>query len=173
MLRGYTVAEYLRLVERLRAVKPGIALSTDIIVGFPGETEADFEATLDLMRTVAFDSAFMFKYSRREGTRAAKEEETVSEAEKGQRLQAVIALQEEQSAQINRAAIGSTVEILIEGPARRRDNWLVGKTEHFKTAVVPAAPGLCPGVLAQARVVDSTAHTLVTEPLGQARRGEI
>ncbi len=160
MERGYSTDEYLRLVERLRAAVPGLALSTDIIVGFPGETEADFEATLGLMRTVRFDSAFMFKYSRRDHTKAAKWDETVSDAAKAERLQAVIALQEEIAAQINAGLVGTDVEVLAEGPARRREGWLAGKTPHFKTVVFPAN-GAKPGELVRVRVTDSTAHTLI------------
>ncbi len=94
MERGYTVAEYLDLVERLRAAIPGIALSTDIIVGFHGEEEPDFRATLDLMAELRYDSAFSFKYSVRENTRAFRLGDSVSEEEKGRRLAEVIALQE-------------------------------------------------------------------------------
>ena len=160
MERGYTRDGYLRLVERLRAAIPELALTTDIIVGFPGETEADFEATLDLMRTVRYDSAFMFKYSRREHTKAAKWEETVAEEEKSRRLQAVIALQERTAAAINAATVGQTVEVLVEGPARRRTGWLAGKTPQFKTTVFPDC-GAQPGELVQVRVAESTAHTLI------------
>src|SRR5262249_9131819 len=144
----------------LRDAVPGLAMSTDIIVGFPGESERDFDATLELMRSVRFDSAFMFQYSRRDHTKAAKWEETVSDAEKGRRLQAVIALQERISAEINAGHVGADVEVLVEGPARRREGWLAGKTLHFKTAVFPAiaaAPGDTVGV----HVTDSTAHTLI------------
>jgi tRNA-2-methylthio-N6-dimethylallyladenosine synthase len=160
MERGYNADEYLRLVERLRTAVPDLALSTDIIVGFPGETERDFEATLELMRAVRFDSAFMFKYSRRDHTKAGKWDETVSEAEKAQRLQAVIALQEGIGAEINAEWVGREVEVLVEGPARRREGWLAGKTRHFKTAVFPA-DGSTPGDLVRVRVAHSTAHTLV------------
>jgi tRNA-2-methylthio-N6-dimethylallyladenosine synthase len=160
MARGYNVEEYLALVDRLRAAVPGLALSTDIIVGFPGETERDFEATLALMHAVRFDSAFMFKYSRRDHTRAGKWDETVSETEKGARLQAVIALQESIAAEINAGLVGDAVEVLVEGPARRRDGWLVGKTPHFKTAVLPAA-GAAVGETVRVRVESATAHTLV------------
>jgi tRNA-2-methylthio-N6-dimethylallyladenosine synthase len=162
MQRGYTTDEYLALVERLRAAIPGLALSTDIIVGFPGEGERDFEATLALMRAVRFDSAFMFKYSPREYTKAAKWEETVSDSEKAHRLQAVIALQEEIAAEINAGLVGTEVEVLVEGPARRREGWLAGKTPHFKTAVFPSR-GAGVGELARVRVVDSTAHTLICQ----------
>jgi len=160
MERGYDADEYLRLVDRVRAAVPGLALSTDIIVGFPGETERDFEATLELMRAVRFDSAYMFKYSRRDHTKAGKWDESVSEAEKAQRLQAVIALQERIGAEINAEWVGREVEVLVEGPARRRTGWLAGKTRHFKTAVFPA-DGSSPGDLVRMRVAHSTAHTLV------------
>jgi tRNA-2-methylthio-N6-dimethylallyladenosine synthase len=160
MERGYTADEYLRLVERLRAAVPGLALSTDIIVGFPGETEDDFEATLALMRAVRFDSAFMFTYSRRDHTRAGKWDETVAEDEKARRLQAVIALQERISAEINAGLVGREVDVLVEGPARRRAGWWAGKTAHFKTTVFPH-DGSAPGDVVRVRVASSTAHTLV------------
>jgi tRNA-2-methylthio-N6-dimethylallyladenosine synthase len=163
MERGYTVTAYLELVQRLRDAIPDIALSTDVIVGFPGETESDFLATCELMRRVRFDNAFMFKYSARSGTKAGKWPETVSDAEKARRLQAIIVLQEEQSAAINRTLIGTTTEVLVEGPARRGDGWMAGKTPHFKTAVFPATDRHA-GELTPVRVTDSTAHTLVCCP---------
>ncbi|OFV88367.1 MAG: tRNA (N6-isopentenyl adenosine(37)-C2)-methylthiotransferase MiaB [Acidobacteria bacterium RBG_16_68_9] len=160
MARGYTREGYLALVERLRAMVPDVALSTDIIVGFPGETEADFEATLDLLRVVRFDSAFMFTYSRREPTKAAKWSETVSGAEKSRRLQAVIALQERIAAEVNAAMVGRNVEVLVEGPARRRAGWVAGKTPQFKTTVFPDC-GARPGEVVQVGIAESTAHTLI------------
>ncbi len=160
MERGYTVAHYLDLVDRLRRAVPGIALSTDMIVGFPGETADDFEQTLELMRRVRYDSAFMFKYSRRSHTKAGKWEETVSEQDKGERLQRMIALQEETSAEINRAEIGTMVEVLVEGPARRNDDWLAGKSAHFKTTVFPS-DGTPVGGTTRVRIADSTGHTLI------------
>jgi tRNA-2-methylthio-N6-dimethylallyladenosine synthase len=162
MERGYTVSRYLDLVARLRAAIPDLALTTDIIVGFPGEDERDFEATCALMRAIGYDSAFMFKYSARQGTRAFNWPETVSEAEKGRRLQAIIALQEAESAARNRACIGRRTEVLVEGPARRRDGWLAGKTPQFKTAVFPAG-GAAVGDLVNVRVSATTAHTLIGE----------
>jgi len=164
MERGYTVAEYVDLVARLRSAIPDLALSTDMIVGFPGETAADFDQTLELMRLVRYDSAYMFKYSRRSHTKAGKWEETVSEEEKGERLRRMIALQEELSAEINRAAVGSTVDVLVEGPARRRDDWLAGKTPQFKTAVFPS-DGSPVGATTSVRIVDSTGHTLIGAPI--------
>jgi tRNA-2-methylthio-N6-dimethylallyladenosine synthase len=160
MERGYTVDEYLDLVARLRGAVPDLALTTDIIVGFPGEEDADFNATRELMQTIRYDSAFMFKYSRRSGTKAGKWPETVSEEEKGRRLQTIIALQEEQSAAINRALVGSMSAVLVEGPARRREGWLAGKTPQFKTAVFPAN-GHGPGDVVLIQITDTTAHTLI------------
>ena len=160
MQRGYTAAQYLDLVARLRRAVPGLALSTDIIVGFPGEEESDFAATRDLMRQVGFDSAFMFKYSARSGTKAFHYEDAVADDEKSRRLQAIIALQEEGSAAINRALIGSTQEVLVEGPARRREGWLVGKTPQFKTAVFPGN-GAQAGDVVSVSIAETTAHTLV------------
>ena len=160
MERGYSVDEYEMLVGKLRAQVPGIALSTDMIVGFPGESESDFEKTLGLMRRVRYDSAFMFKYSQRTHTKAAEFEDTVGEEEKGERLQRMIALQEETSAEINRSLVGREVEVLVEAPARRREGWLVGKTAHFKTAVLPGDAGNV-GAVSSVLVADATAHTLI------------
>ncbi len=165
MERGYSVAQYLDLVERLRRAIPALALSTDIIVGFPGEEESDFLATCELMRAVRYDSAFMFKYSARRGTKAFKWAETVSDAEKGRRLQEVITLQEGQSAAINRALIGTTTEVLVEGPARRRAGCVAGKNPQFKTAVFPASD-VCPGEIRRVYITDATAHTLLGQMAG-------
>jgi len=160
MERGYTVEQYATLVADLRKAIPGLALSTDIIVGFPGETEEDFRATYDFMKAIRYDSAFMFKYSAREGTKAHKWEETLSEEEKGRRLQEIITLQEKISGEINRQTIGQTVEVLVEGPAKRQEDWLSGKNGQFKTVVFPGN-GAQPGDLVSVRVISSTAHTLI------------
>lgn len=160
MERGYDTSAYLALVEKLRRAIPNIALSTDIIVGFPGESEADFQGTVELMRDVGYDSAFMFKYSPRSGTKAFRCAETVDEEEKSRRLQSIIALQEERSGSINRALIGSMQEILVEGPARRREGWMVGKTPQFKTTVFPRGD-VRAGDLACVRIEEASAHTLV------------
>lgn len=165
MERGYSVDQYVRLVDRLRAAKPGIALTTDIIVGFPGESETDFEATSALMGALRYDSAFMFKYSRREHTKAFGWDETVSDAEKGRRLQAIIELQERISAEINQTLVGAPFEVLVEGPARRREGWLAGKTPQFKTAVFPGN-GAALGDTVGVRVTASTAHTLIGDASG-------
>jgi tRNA-2-methylthio-N6-dimethylallyladenosine synthase len=161
MERGYTVAEYLDLVARVRAAKPTIALSTDIIVGFHGETDSDFDATMTLMREVGYDSAFMFKYSLREHTRAHKLGDSVSDEEKGRRLTALIAMQEEISAARNRQLIGSRYEVLVEGPARRGGGMLAGKTPQYKTAIFAGAEGIIAGDTVEVRVDSATGHSLM------------
>ena len=118
MNRKHTAAEYLRVIERLRAARPDIALSSDFIVGHPGETEADFEATMALIRAVGFAQAFSFKYSARPGTPAAGAPQRVPEAEKDRRLQALQALLRDQQAAFNLACVGRTLPVLVTGPGR-------------------------------------------------------
>jgi len=169
MERGYTIDEYDRLLERLRDARPGIEFSTDVIVGFPGERETDFESTLAYLRHVEYDHAFLFAYSAREGTRAARWPETVSSEDKRRRLQAVIALQERISARRSARWLGRQVEVLVEGAARRGEGWLSGKTAHFKTAVFPSGTHAV-GELVSVDVVKSTGHTLVGEPTKRETR---
>ncbi len=160
MKRTYTLEEYDQVVERLRRAVPGIALSTDIIVGFPGETEEDFRTTMDYMTKVRYDSAFLFKYSAREGTKAYAWPETVSEEEKGTRLERLIRMQHEISGGLNAKFIERTVEVLVEGPARKQPGQLYGKCAHFKTVVFPD-DGTPPGAIARVRVQAATAITLI------------
>ncbi len=158
MGREYTRAEYEDLVARLRARVPGLALSTDVIVGFPGEDEDDFASTEALVRRVRYDSAFLFKYSPRQGTRAWKWGDTVPEDEKGRRLQRLVALQEGISTEINRRLAGAEVEVLVEGPARRTAGWMAGKSPQMKTVVFPGPAA--PGDVVRVRIEAATSHTL-------------
>ena len=133
MRRTYTAEAYRELVARMRERIPNLSISTDVIVGFCGETEADFMETHNLMAEIRYDSAFMFKYSSREGTLAHKTlDDDVSEEEKGRRLKEIIALQEGISHEINRGLIGETVEVLVEGESRRDPDKYQGKTEVSK-----------------------------------------
>jgi tRNA-2-methylthio-N6-dimethylallyladenosine synthase len=163
MDRGYSVREYLDLVRRLRGAIPGLALSTDIIVGFHGEEEGDFAATMALMREVGFDAAFTFKYSLREHTRAFRLGDSVDEGEKARRLLAVIELQESLSTARNQAEVGQVREVLVEGPARRGAGMLCGKTPHFKTAVFAAQASA--GDTLPVRIVSATSHSLTAVPV--------
>ena len=159
MARDYDTAAYLALVDRLRAAIPDLALSTDLIVGFPHEEPADFAATLDLVLTVRFDHAFMFKYSRRSGTKAHAWGETVAEDEKAARLAGLIALQETIAAERNRDLVGRTVSVLVEGPARRPPGWRFGRTPQFKATVFPGPAAV--GSLVDVPIGETTAHTLI------------
>jgi tRNA-2-methylthio-N6-dimethylallyladenosine synthase len=118
MNRGHTAADYLRLIERLRAARPDIALSSDFIVGHPGESAADFEATMALVRAVGFAQAYSFKYSPRPGTPAAAASGQVPEAEQDRRLQALQALLRDQQAAFNRGCVGLSVPVLFTAPGR-------------------------------------------------------
>lgn len=132
MNRRYTREHYMKLVEKLRNAIPGIAISTDIIVGFPGETEEDFQDTLDLVKRIEFDQAFMFAYSKRKGTPAAEMENQVDEEVKKDRLNRLMKLQDSISAKKNKSLKDQTVEVLVEGISRNNPNRLTGRTRTNK-----------------------------------------
>lgn len=132
MNRKYTKDDYLRLMEKLKAAVPHIAISTDIITGFPGETEEDFEETLDLVRRVEYDSAFTFLYSIRKGTPAAEYEDQIPEEIKHERFNRLVELVNEISARKNAAYVGKTVKVLVDGPSKNNSAALGGRTEGFK-----------------------------------------
>jgi tRNA-2-methylthio-N6-dimethylallyladenosine synthase len=164
MERTYTFAEYLGVAARLREGIPGLALTTDIIVGFPGESEEEFEATVTALETLRFDNAFLFKYSARPDTKAWRREETVDEAEKGRRLTRLIDVQHRISGELHDAMIGREVEVLVESIARKNAKQLYGRTADFKAVVFPD-DGTLPGALRRLRVVGATPATLFGEPL--------
>ncbi len=141
MNRGHTAEHYLRLVEKIRKARPDIAMSGDFIVGFPGETERDFESTLDLVRRVNYASAFSFKYSPRPGTPAANHDSQISEAEKSARLQALQALIHAQQTAFNAAMVGRTVPVLLEKPGRDPGQ-LVGRSPYLQSVHLPAEKSL-------------------------------
>ena len=132
MNRKYTRAKYLEVVERLRKAVPDIAISTDIIVGFPGETEEDFEETLSLVRSVKYDSAFTFLYSVRQGTPAAEYEDQIPEEVKHQRFDRLVDAVNADSAEKNAAYKGRIERVLVEGVSKKNENTLTGRTEGFK-----------------------------------------
>lgn len=138
MRRQYTRERYLEIVAELRAAVPDVAITTDIITGFVGETEADFADTLSMMEAVRFDHAFMFSYSPREGTPSFNEVETLSPEEKQTRLERVIELQMRHTEERLDALVGRTEEILIESPSSRNEAEWMGKTDGFKKVIVPA-----------------------------------
>ncbi len=133
MKRGYTALEFKQKIRKLRAVRPGISISSDFIVGFPGETEADFAKTMKLIEDVGFDQSFSFIYSRRPGTPAADLEDDTPDAEKHARLERLQARINAQAAAISQGMVGSVQRILVEGRSRRDEAELAGKTENMKT----------------------------------------
>jgi len=141
MNRKHTGAEYLDIVERVRAARPDIALSTDIIVGFPGETDEDFEATLDIVRKVRFAQAYSFKYSARPGTPAATMERQMPEPVKVERLARLKALLEEQQSSFNAGCVGRVLPVLFERQGRR-EGQLIGRSPYLQSVHAEAAPGL-------------------------------
>jgi tRNA-2-methylthio-N6-dimethylallyladenosine synthase len=136
MNRKYTRAWYLDRVAAIRKIVPDCGLTTDIFVGYCGETEEDHQLSLSLMREVGYDSAFMFKYSERPGTYASKHlPDDVPEEVKLQRLNELIALQNEISAQNNARQVGKVVEVLVEGTSKRSRDQLFGRTEQNRVVV--------------------------------------
>ncbi|MCM1029719.1 MAG: tRNA (N6-isopentenyl adenosine(37)-C2)-methylthiotransferase MiaB [Pseudoflavonifractor sp.] len=165
MNRRYTRADYLARVEAIRSIIPGCGLSTDLFTGFHGETDADHQASLSLMRQAAFDSAFMFKYSERPGTFAARHlPDNVPDEVKVARLNEMIALQGELSLASNRADIGREMEILIEAPAKRNPaEQLIGRSSTNKAVVLPRVidgRSLRPGDFVSAAISSATQATL-------------
>jgi tRNA-2-methylthio-N6-dimethylallyladenosine synthase len=142
MRRGYTVADYRAIATALRRAIPDIALSTDLLTGFCGETEADHDATLALMRELRFDSAFMFAYSERDLTFAAKKlPDDIAPAVKQRRLSEIVKLQEQISAEVYAAHVGRRQRVLVHGPSKRDPAQLMGRTDGFKTVILPAGVG--------------------------------
>lgn len=160
MKRGYTRAEFVTLVGKLRAALPDLALSTDLMVGFCGETEADHAETLSLMREVAFDSAFMFRYSDRGITYAARKlRDDVPDEVKGRRLQEVIDLQEQHTRAAHHRRVGRRESVLISALSHRGDR-LLGRTPRFQNVLLPLGSG-SPGQTLEVEITGSTGHSLL------------
>ena len=165
MNRKYTRQEYLDKVEAIRRIIPGCGLTTDIFVGYHDETSDDHQQTLDLVREVGFDSAFMFKYSERPGTYAAKHlPDNVSEETKIERLNELIQLQTQISAERNKQDEGKVFDILVESYAKRSREQLMGRTEQNK-AVIIARGNHRPGDIVKVRITSSTSATLFGEEI--------
>ncbi len=166
MNRGHAAADYLRIIERVREVRPDIAISGDFIVGFPGETAADFEATLALVHTVGYASAFSFKYSRRPGTPGATMPRQVAEAEKDRRLAALQALLTAQRDAFCAALVGRTLPVLFE-KAGRQPGQLIGRTPYLQS-LHASAPASMIGRIGLARVMAMTPNALAGEIVAEA-----
>ncbi|MCI2430396.1 tRNA (N6-isopentenyl adenosine(37)-C2)-methylthiotransferase MiaB [Candidatus Acetothermia bacterium] len=166
MRRGYTKERFLELVRSLKEHVPGVNITTDIIVGFPTETEADFQETIDLVKKARFGGAFIFKYSPRPGTIAFyKHRDTVPSEEKQRRLEILLELQKQITHEENCRRIGEIAEVLVEGPARQEE-FFMGKTRDHKTVVFSATEDLV-GELVSLRVTDASVAGLMGEVISR------
>ncbi len=163
MKRGYTRLEYKQRIRRLRAVRPDISLSSDFIVGFPGETEADFQQTLELIADVGFDQSFSFIYSRRPGTPAASLPDEVPHEVKHRRLEDLQAQLNGQARAISERMVGSTQRVLVEKPSRRDPRQLAGRTENMRWVNFDGP----------ATLVDRFAEVRITEAMPNSLRGRL
>ncbi|MDR0629357.1 MAG: tRNA (N6-isopentenyl adenosine(37)-C2)-methylthiotransferase MiaB [Treponema sp.] len=164
MNRGYTREAYLELVAEIREAMPDISLSTDILIGFPGETPADLEQTLSLMEAVKFLYAYMYHYNPREGTAAFTFPDRISEATKRKRLAQVIALQRGHTLELLQSRIGCRVKVLVEGISRKHANELLTRTERDEMVVVPGSPSLI-GSFAELRLNSLRGNTFRAKEL--------
>ena len=163
MKRGYTALEFKQKIRKLRAVRPDISISSDFIVGFPGETDADFEKTMQLIRDVGFDQSFSFIYSRRPGTPAADLQDDTPDSVKHARLERLQAHINAHSASISRAMVGSTQRVLVEGPSRKDASEMTGRTENMRKV----------NFAGDLRLVGQFVDVLVTEVMSNSLRGRI
>jgi tRNA-2-methylthio-N6-dimethylallyladenosine synthase len=163
MHRGYTRERYLSLVTKLRRTSPGIGLTTDFIVGFPGETERDFEETLSLVREVGFDQAYIFRYSERRDTPAAAMPNQIPQAIREERHQRLLALVNEIAARRYDSLVGQKVQILVEGPSKRNPQRLNGRTRCNKIVVFEGSDRHRAQVL-DVRITHAGSFTLYGDP---------
>lgn len=170
MRRGYSRERFIDLMRQVRQTLPDFSISTDVIVGYPGETEADFEETMSLMREVRFDMAFMFYYSERDGTLAArKKPDDVPLEVKKRRLRELIDQQEEICRESYQAQIGNTHEVMVIGPTRRSPDQVMGRSMCFRTVIFDQA-GYHPGDIVKVKIDRATSHTLFGQALEVVNR---
>jgi tRNA-2-methylthio-N6-dimethylallyladenosine synthase len=163
MKRGYTSLEYKQKIRKLRAVRPDISISSDFIVGFPGETERDFEATMNLIADVGFDQSFSFIYSRRPGTPAASLPDDVSHEEKHQRLEILQARINQQAMEVSRRMVGTVQRVLVERPSKKDQRQLAGRTENMRWVNFDGPAAL----------INQFADVVITEALPNSLRGRL
>ncbi|MFL2848315.1 MAG: tRNA (N6-isopentenyl adenosine(37)-C2)-methylthiotransferase MiaB [Coraliomargaritaceae bacterium] len=162
MRRPYSIEKFRDIIEKLRTLRPDIHISTDIIVGFPGETDEDFEATRSAFEAIGFDMAYIFKYSVRPGTTAEPEGDPISKDTKEARNQILLDILSLSSLARNKSLIGTTQEILLEGKAKRGDNMYQGRTRGYRKVIVPASERLI-GELVDVNITDVSVNSLTGE----------
>ena len=167
MNRKYSSENYRSIVGRLRSAIPDISLTTDLIVGFPGETDAMFAETLAFVKEMRFDAAFTFLYSRRSGTPAAELPDQVPGEKKHERLQMLMDLQNNISLELNRRWVGQTVEVLADGPSKTAASTYSGRTGQNKIVLWPATDADCPGVIQKISIESAQSFLIKGKPAGK------
>ena len=163
MNRGYTKEEYIKLAKKIKEKIPNIGLTTDIIVGFPGETDEDFQDTMDVVNEVGFENAYMFMYSKRTGTPAATMENQVDEKVKNERLQKLIRLQNMKAREESQKYLGQTIKVLVEGPSRKNPEMLTGRTSTHKVVLFKNNGKNLKGKFVNIKINDAKTWTLYGE----------
>lgn len=163
MNRGYTKEEFITLAKKIKEKIPDIGLTTDIIVGFPGETDEDFQDTMDVVNEVGFENAFMFMYSKRSGTPAATMEEQVEEQVKSERLQQLMRLQNYKAKEESQKYLGKTVKVLVEGPSRKNPEMLTGRTSTHKIVLFKSDRTDLKGKFVHTKIYEAKTWTLYGE----------
>ena len=163
MKRGYTALEFKHKIRKLRKVRPGISVSTDIIVGFPGETDTDFEQTMKLVDDIGFDQSFSFVYSRRPGTPAANLADDTPDAIKHARLQRLQATLNANAKKIAEAMLGSVQNVLVEGPSKKNPNEMAGRTENMRYVNFPG----------DSRLIGQFVDVIITQAMSNSLRGRL
>lgn len=168
MNRSYTVEHYMKLIEKARILIPKVSFTTDIISGFPTETEEDHLMTLDVMSEVRYDGAYMFKYSPREGTKAYRMNDDVPEEVKSRRLQEIIQLQQKISFEVNQQLIGNEEFVLVEGESKKSENFLSGRTDTNKVVIIAKNEKIKKGEIVKVKIFRATQATLFGEVVDNA-----
>ena len=163
MKRGYTALEYKQRIRKLREVRPDISISSDFIVGFPGETDRDFEKTMKLIDDIGFDNSFSFIYSRRPGTPASNLPDDTSDATKHERLSRLQATINANAKKISEGMVGTTQSVLVEGPSKKNPNEMTGRTENMRFVNFPGDP----------RMVGQFVDVTITQAMSNSLRGRV
>ena len=169
MKRGHTREEYLKKIERIKAARPGISLSSDFIVGFPGETDEDFEDTMNLIAEVGFDTSFSFIYSKRPGTPAAEMEDTVPEAVKKERLAILQQRIQQQAQQISRRMVGQVERVLVTGPSKKNPDELQARTENNRVVNFASTDHSIIGHFVDVRITEAFPNSLRGERIDDVK----
>ena len=164
MRRPYKNEKFLTICEKMQAARPDLAITTDVIVGFPGETEEDFEETVACMKRIGFDNSFIFRYSKRKDTPAAEMDEQLSDKVKEARNQILLRIQEQLTTTKNAKLIGTVQQVLCEGPSKTNKKRLSGRTSQNKIVIVDGNAERMAGQLLDVRIEDSTGYTLYGTP---------